>query len=34
MKPLRAAPGWLTGIALAAVAAVNLAGLWGIRVAP
>lgn len=33
MKPLRAAPGWLTGIALAAVAAVNLAGLWGIRVA-
>jgi signal transduction histidine kinase len=33
MKPLRATPGWLTGIALAAVAAVNLAGLWGIRVA-
>ncbi|HUL78104.1 MAG TPA: ATP-binding protein [Vicinamibacteria bacterium] len=33
MKPLRASPGWLTGIALAAVAAVNLAGLWGIRVA-
>jgi hypothetical protein len=27
MKPLRATPGWLTGIALAAVAAVNLAGL-------
>jgi signal transduction histidine kinase len=33
MKSLRATPGWLTGIALAAVAAVNLAGLWGIRVA-
>ena len=33
MKTLRATPGWLTGIALAAVAAVNLAGLWGIRVA-
>jgi signal transduction histidine kinase len=33
MKPLRATPGWLTVIALAAVAAVNLAGLWGIRVA-
>jgi signal transduction histidine kinase len=33
MKPFRATPGWLTGIALAAVAAVNLAGLWGIRVA-
>jgi signal transduction histidine kinase len=33
MKPIRATPGWLTGIALAAVAAVNLAGLWGIRVA-
>jgi hypothetical protein len=33
MKPLRATPGWLTGIALAAVAAVNLAGLWGIHVA-
>jgi len=33
MRPLRASPGWLTGIALAAVAAVNLAGLWGIRVA-
>ena len=33
MKRLRATPGWLTGIALAAVAAVNLAGLWGIRVA-
>jgi signal transduction histidine kinase len=33
MRPLRATPGWLTGIALAAVAAVNLAGLWGIRVA-
>ena len=33
MKPLRATPGWLTGIALAAVAAVNLAGFWGIRVA-
>jgi signal transduction histidine kinase len=32
-KPFRATPGWLTGIALAAVAAVNLAGLWGIRVA-
>jgi signal transduction histidine kinase len=33
MKRIRATPGWLTGIALAAVAAVNLAGLWGIRVA-
>jgi signal transduction histidine kinase len=33
MKPPRATPGWLTGVALAAVAAVNLAGLWGIRVA-
>jgi signal transduction histidine kinase len=33
MKPFRATPGWLTGIALAAVVAVNLAGLWGIRVA-
>jgi signal transduction histidine kinase len=33
LKPFRATPGWLTGIALAAVAAVNLAGLWGIRVA-
>ncbi len=33
MKRFRATPGWLTGIALAAVAAVNLAGLWGIRVA-
>ena len=33
MRSLRATPGWLTGIALAAVAAVNLAGLWGIRVA-
>ncbi len=33
MKPLRATPGWLTSIALAAVAAVNLAGLWGIAVA-
>ncbi len=33
MKPLRATPGWLTVIALAAVAAVNLAGLWGIAVA-
>jgi signal transduction histidine kinase len=33
MKPLRATPGWLTTIALAAVAAVNLAGLWGIAVA-
>jgi signal transduction histidine kinase len=33
MRPLGATPGWLTGIALAAVAAVNLAGLWGIRVA-
>jgi signal transduction histidine kinase len=32
MKPLRA-PGWLTGVAIAAVAAVNLAGLWGIAVA-
>jgi signal transduction histidine kinase len=33
MKPLRATPGWLTIIALSAVAAVNLVGLWGIRVA-
>jgi signal transduction histidine kinase len=33
MKPLRATPGWLTVIALAAVAAVNVAGLWGIVVA-
>jgi signal transduction histidine kinase len=33
MRPFRATPGWLTVIALAAVAAVNLAGLWGIRVA-
>ncbi len=33
MRSLRATPGWLTVIALAAVAAVNLAGLWGIRVA-
>ena len=33
MRPLRATPGWLTIIALAAVAAVNLVGLWGIRVA-
>lgn len=32
MSPLRA-PGWLTGVAIAAVAAVNLAGLWGIAVA-
>jgi len=32
MKPLRA-PGWLTGVAIAAVAGVNLAGLWGIAVA-
>jgi signal transduction histidine kinase len=32
MRPFRA-PGWLTGIAIAAVAAVNLAGLWGIAVA-
>jgi signal transduction histidine kinase len=30
---LGAGPGWLTLIALIAVAAVNLAGLWGIRVA-
>jgi signal transduction histidine kinase len=33
MKPLRATPGWLTVIAVAAVAAVNVAGLWGIFVA-
>ena len=33
MKPLRATPGWLTSIAAAAVLAVNLVGLWGIRVA-
>jgi signal transduction histidine kinase len=32
MKPFRA-PGWLTGTAIAAVAAVNLAGLWGIAMA-
>jgi signal transduction histidine kinase len=32
MRPLRA-PGWLTGLAIAAVAAANLAGLWGIAVA-
>jgi signal transduction histidine kinase len=32
MRPFRA-PGWLTVIAIAAVAAVNLAGLWGIAVA-
>jgi signal transduction histidine kinase len=31
MKPFRAS-GWLTGIAIAAVAAVSLAGLWGIAV--
>jgi len=30
---LGAGPGWLTLVALLAVAAVNLAGLWGIRVA-
>jgi signal transduction histidine kinase len=33
MRLLRATPGGLTSIALAAVAAVNLAGLWGIAVA-
>ena len=33
VRLLRASPGWLTLIALAAVAAVNLAGFWGIRVA-
>src|SRR5512139_1161483 len=33
MKPLRATPGWLTVIAVAAVVAVNVVGLWGIRVA-
>jgi len=33
MKPIRATPGWLTLIALAAVAAVNLAGFWGIVMA-
>src|SRR5512140_1975940 len=33
MRPLRATPGGLTSIALAAVVAVNLAGLWGIAVA-
>jgi signal transduction histidine kinase len=33
MKPIRATPGWLTVIAVAAVAAVNVAGLWGIFVA-
>ena len=32
MKPFRA-PGWLTGVAIAAVAAVNLAGVWGIAMA-
>jgi signal transduction histidine kinase len=33
MKALRATPGWLTLIAVAAVAAVNLASFWAIRVA-
>lgn len=33
MKPLPTTPGWLTGLAFAAVAAVNVAGLWGNRVA-
>jgi signal transduction histidine kinase len=32
MRPLRASR-WLTGVAIAAVAAVNLAGLWGIAMA-
>ena len=32
-RALGASPGWLTLIALLAVAAVNLAGFWGIRVA-
>ncbi|HKZ32510.1 MAG TPA: ATP-binding protein [Vicinamibacteria bacterium] len=32
-RVLGASPGWLTLIALLAVAAVNLAGFWGIRVA-
>jgi C4-dicarboxylate-specific signal transduction histidine kinase len=32
-RVLGASPGWLTLVALMAVAAVNLAGLWGIRVA-
>jgi signal transduction histidine kinase len=32
MRPLRAS-GWLPGVAIAAVAAVNLAGLWGIAMA-
>jgi signal transduction histidine kinase len=32
-RVLGASPGWLTLIALVAVAAVNLAGFWGIRVA-
>jgi signal transduction histidine kinase len=32
-RVLRASSGWLTLIALVAVAAVNLAGLWGIHVA-
>ena len=32
MRRLRA-PGWLTGVAIVAVAAVNLAGLWGIAMA-
>ncbi len=33
MNPLRATSGWLTAIALVAVAGMNLAGLWGIAVA-
>ena len=32
-RALGASPGWLTLVALLAVAAVNLAGFWGIRVA-
>ncbi len=33
VRALGSSPGWLTLIALLAVAAVNLAGFWGIRVA-
>jgi signal transduction histidine kinase len=33
VRSLGSSPGWLTLIALLAVAAVNLAGFWGIRVA-
>ena len=33
MKPLSLPTGWLTGLAIAAVLAVNVAGIWGIAVA-